>query len=98
MASTGKFYDYTHIAPPIKMFVVAGGTAGDHTITGITTDDKLIGVSSIYATGAQLSTVGLTAGNLFSEFSITGSNTINNDSGTDTTGAMLLVLYADYNA
>ena len=99
MAPTGKFYDATHILPPLKMFLVAGGTAGNHTVTGITTNDKLLGVSSIEATASQLSTaiLGL-AGNLLSEFSIDSAGVIDNTGGTDTTGAMLIVLYADYDA
>ena len=92
---TGKFYDVTHIKPPTKLFALAGGTAGDHTVTGITTDDSLMGV--VYANYATTGAIS-SAGDLISEFSITAANTINNAGGTNTTDMLLLVMYADYNA
>jgi len=98
MSSTAKFDDYTHIVPPIKMFMVAGGSAGSHTITGITTADKLLGVTSILPTAAQLSTCVLTSDDITTECTISAADTIDNTGGTDTTGALLLVLYADYDA
>jgi len=98
MSSTAKFDDYTHIVPPLKTFMLAGGSAGDHTITGITTADKLLGVWAIVPTAAQLSTCVLTPDDITTECTISTDDTINNDSGTDTTGALLLINYADYDA
>ena len=98
MSSTAKFDDYTHIAPPIKTFLVAGGTAGDHTITGITTADKLLSVNSIHGSAESVSIIIFTLANLFAEFSIDSDDTINNTSGTNTTNALLIVTYADYDA
>ncbi|MCC7047202.1 MAG: hypothetical protein IT562_10855 [Alphaproteobacteria bacterium] len=72
----------------IKQAVVAGGSAGDFTVTGIATTDRLVGV--IYFTKST----NLTAvTDLSSEFSITAANTINNAAGTATTGGYLLVTY-----
>lgn len=94
---TAKFEDYTHLLPPLKMMGVTGGSAGDHTLTGVATVDKLLSVFSLDLTGADLSVVNFSAvTDLTSEFSITAANTINNTGGTDTTGALLFVLWADY--
>lgn len=70
----------------IAMAVAAGGSAGNITVTGITTDDELIGVLE-FDTGVPA--------NLTSEFSITAADTINNAEGTDTTGNTLVILYQD---
>lgn len=70
---------------------VAGGAAGDHTVTGITTDDEILEVIS------ENTTSGVST-NLTSEFSITGTNTINNAGGTSTAGAVLFVRYLDASA
>lgn len=70
---------------------IAGGAAGDHTVTGITTSDVLTGVIHLSETTDTLDTVD----DLTSEFSITGADTINNDGGTNTTGGFLLVSYRE---
>lgn len=65
--------------------IVAGGSAGDFTVTGIQAEDELVSV--LHET---------TAGNfadLTSEFSVTADNTINNDGGTATTSDSLIVEY-----
>jgi len=98
MSSTAKFDDYTHIVPPVKSFLVTGGTAGNHTVTGITTADKILSVLSTHIDATSLSTVAFTVADLTSEFTIDSDDTVDNDSGTDTTGALLLVAYADYDA
>ena len=76
----------------VKTAVIAGGAAGDHTVTGITTSDNLISVIrfDLDATAANIDVDDLT-----SEFSISAADTINNDSGTATTGDKLLVVYAN---
>jgi len=74
----------------VKATLIAGGAAGDHTVTGITTDDNLVAVLQIDATDASETYADLTA-----EFSISAADTINNAGGTDTTGSGLLVVYED---
>lgn len=67
-----------------------GGTAGDHTVTGIKTTDKLLAVQAIaFTAGVPTSVTGL-----LSEFSISDDDTINNDDGTDTSNMILLVTVA----
>lgn len=74
-----------------KFSVVAGGAAGNHTLTGITTADSLLGV--IYVAGAGVDATDIS--DIRSEFTITAANTINNAAGTDTTGGKLLVAWLD---
>lgn len=62
--------------------VIAGGAAGNHTVTGILTTDILLAVIDL-----------TTEADLTSEFTITATDTINNGGGTDTTGDNLLVLW-----
>lgn len=73
---------------PISSTVVAGGSAGDHTIPGIKYGDVLISVRHV---SADLSTTHV---DLTSEFSVTSANLINNGGGTDTTGAYLAATWA----
>jgi hypothetical protein len=75
----------------LKQTVIAGGTAGDHTVTGIATGDHLISVVHLDMTGNAET-------DLTSEFSITAADTINNAAGTDTSSDTLLVLYFDQSA
>jgi len=77
----------------VKATLIDGGAAGDHTVTGIKTDDTLVAVLFIDATDASE-----TYSDLTSEFSITGDNTINNAGGTDTSGGGLVVIYEDRSA
>jgi hypothetical protein len=79
------------ITPAFPVFaVIAGGSAGDLTVTGIATTDQLVAVIRLDrdATAANIN-----LGNLTSEFSITAANTINNSGGTATTGDALMVVY-----
>jgi hypothetical protein len=72
-----------------KRAVVNGGSAGNITVTGILTTDRLIAV--LYypiSTGTVTSVSDLT-----SEFTISAADTINNTGGTATTGGKLLVIY-----
>jgi hypothetical protein len=73
-------------ATGLKRFLLSGGSAGNLTVTGIATTDRLVAVLSEDATSGV--TVDLTA-----EFSITATNTINNTGGTATTGKTVIVLY-----
>jgi len=67
-----------------KVDLISGGSAGDHTVTGITTSDALELV--LHNTGGTLA-------DLTSEFSIASDNTINNGGGTDTSSDDLLVFW-----
>lgn len=86
--STGRAI--TAAASNIKQAVIAGGSAGDLTVTGITTSDRLVAVTRLNrdATAANVNIDSLT-----SEFSITASDTINNAGGTATTGDALQVIW-----
>lgn len=72
-------------APYLKSRIIAGGAAGDLTVTGIKTYDLLQFVGGIKTDGSAVKE------DLTSEFSITADDTINNVGGTDTTGFNLLV-------
>lgn len=71
----------------IKQALIAGGAAGDHTVTGIKASDELVSVLH-YTTGAALA-------DLTSEFSITAADTINNTGGTATSSDQLWVTWLD---
>ncbi len=72
-----------------KHAVVAGGAAGNITVTGIKTTDTLGAVLRLV--GAATTMTNIT--DLTSEFTITATNTINNTAGTATTADKLLVLW-----
>lgn len=74
----------------IKTAVIAGGAAGDLTVTGIATTDRLV---SVVLLNRDATAANITATSLSSEFTITAANTINNTSGTNTTGDALIVTY-----
>jgi hypothetical protein len=67
---------------------IAGGAAGNFTVTGIAATDTLVSVIQIDATDVSETVAVLTA-----EFAVTAANTINNADGTATTGSRLLVTY-----
>lgn len=76
----------------LKTAVIAGGAAGNHTVTGIAPGDELVGVIVLdrNGTAANINLLGLTA-----EFTVTAVNTINNTGGTATSGDAILVVYMD---
>lgn len=74
----------------VKVAVIDGGAAGDHTVTGITTDDGLVSVLHLPNAGAVDDTADLTG-----EFTISAADTINNTDGTATTDGKLIVIYED---
>ena len=78
------------LAGAVRTTIIAGGAAGDHTVTGIEVGDALRAVLHIDGTDASETYDDLTI-----EFSITGADTINNTGGTDTTGGGLVVVYED---
>lgn len=65
--------------------IIGGGTAGDHTVTGIQAEDELVSVIHETSAGFQV--------DLTSEFTVASDNTINNDAGTDTSSDSLIVTY-----
>ena len=71
----------------LRQVRIAGGAAGNHTVTGIALGDTLISVLH-HTQGADMA-------DLTSEFSITATDTINNAAGTNTTSDDLIVLYQD---
>jgi hypothetical protein len=74
----------------IKVTLVAGGAAGNLTLTGIATGDELSFVGR-FSTAAAIATLT----DLTAEFSVTAANTINNTGGTATTGDTLMVVWID---
>jgi hypothetical protein len=70
----------------LKQTLVAGDTAGDHTVTGIAVGDEIISV--MHNTAGTLADV-------TDEFSITDDDTVSNLGGTDTSSDQLLILWAD---
>ena len=83
----------TGVVPRMRQFPIAGGAAGDLTITGIKVGDFLASVVGFILTEAAPN--GLTILDLTSEFSITADDTINNTGGTASTAGMLFVTYFD---
>lgn len=73
----------------MKVALIAGGAAGDHTVTGAAVGDILVSVLHI-STAAAIATMAV----LTSEFTI-GADKINNADGTDTTNDQLLIFYED---
>lgn len=73
----------THVDISLRTRVIAGGAAGNLTVTGIAVGDELKAVQRVDAAAA----------NIVSEFTISAANTINNTGGTNTTGHVLLVIW-----
>ena len=78
-----------HSGERTKVAVLTGSTAGDYTVTGIATNDRLIAVHA-HSTTAHGPITDHT-----SEFTITAANTINNTGGTDLTDNNVIVYYGD---
>ena len=76
----------------LKLTSIAGvASAGNHTVTGIATEDRIVAVQLLTTTASIATHADLTA-----EFTITAANTINNTGGTNTgTGNTLLVWWED---
>lgn len=72
-----------------KTATIDGGAAGNHTVTGILTTDRLVSVlRADVSAGNVVNLIDIT-----SEFTISAADTINNTGGTDTTGDRLVVIY-----
>jgi len=85
--------DKEHLAGGfMNVTLVAGGAAGNHTVTGITASDEVVFVGHL-STAAAIATLA----DLTSEFT-PGVDLINNDGGTDTTNDQLMVIWLDLTA
>ena len=73
--------------------VIAGGSAGNHTLTGVAVGDVLNGV--IYVSKRELQT-SLAVSDLGSEFTILDDDVIENAGHTDTTGGYLIVSWTSF--
>ena len=79
-------------AGAIKFAIISGGAAGNHTVTGIGTSNKILAV--IQAVGGSAGTPDITELDLLTdEFAITAANTINNTGGTATADDQLVVIW-----
>ena len=80
----------------VQLGVIVGGTAGNHTLTGVAVGDRILSVwtQTFATTGALSATSNLTA-----EFTdpIAAANVIANASGSNTTDKPLFVLWMDAN-
>lgn len=94
MTIPDPFRGATQVIPAVRTAYVAGGSAGNHTLSGITLKDSLLSVHHISLTEGAPNTFSAVE-DLTSEFSITAADTINNTGGTDTTGGLLAVSYYD---
>ena len=74
----------------LKVALVAGGVAGNHTVTGIALEDRLVAVLHV-STAASIATAADSTG----DFTISAANTINNTGGDDTSSDQLWVFYED---
>lgn len=88
----GLLVDTTDVAPTTNFMLIAGAAAGNVAATGIKTTDTLVSVLRMIAAGTTMT--GIT--DLTSQFTIPSADTINNTSGTNTTGDKLLVIYTRY--
>lgn len=77
----------------VKVAHAAGAAAGDVTVTGPAVGDELVYVG-VFTTAASIATFA----NLTAEFTITGTDTLNNVGGSSTANNQLLVLYIDKTA
>lgn len=105
MVLADPFRGRTGVIPRIKPAFIVGGAGGAHTLTGVTTDDRLLhvwGVEFTLAEGAP-NTVTPIAADLTAEFQgtglgITAADTIDNTGGTDTSDGWLFVIWEDHDA
>lgn len=74
----------------LNVTLVAGGSAGDHTVTGIATGDEIVFVGH-FSTAAAIATLA----DITSEFTVTAADTINNVGESDTTNDQLMVIWLD---
>jgi cystathionine beta-lyase family protein involved in aluminum resistance len=78
----------------VQRALIAGGAAGDHTVSGLKKGDQIISIYHLdFDTAAEV------AADIKSEFSLGQDNTVlkdevlNNTAGTDTTGGFIEVMW-----
>jgi hypothetical protein len=84
-------YGVSHIVPAIKVAIIAGGSAGALTVTGITTKDTLLAVNS-FGFDTDGDVVSASSVNMLSETSISDDDEITTTT-TDTTDLAVLVMW-----
>jgi hypothetical protein len=77
------------VAGILRVTLVAGGAAGNHTVAGIAVGDEIVFVGH-FTTAASIATLG----DLTSEF-VAGAGVVTNTGGTDTTNDQLQVIWID---
>jgi hypothetical protein len=84
----------------IKFSALTEGAAGNFTVTGITTDDSILGVVGwgVVLGEAAPNTIAITKFDLTSEFTITATDTINNGGGTTLADKLMLCIWWDKDA
>ena len=84
----------------LKVGTFADEAAGDHTVTGITTDDVILAVVgfTIALGEGTPNTAEFTALNITDEFSIKGDDTVNNATGTNLTDSFAICIWLDKDA
>lgn len=85
----------TGIIPRVRLTLLAGGAAGNLTLTGIKVNEDYI--VSVVAFGLTEGTPNTFSGiaDLTQEFNITADNTINNSGGTSSAAKLVLVHWYD---
>jgi hypothetical protein len=78
------------LATHLKLFLAAGGAAGDITVTGVLATDVIVGVSAFALTEGTPNTFSGIA-NLASEFT-TATDKVNNAGGTSTANKLLVIV------
>ena len=76
----------------VQQSVIAGGLAGAHTVAGIASGDALV---SVWYQVQDSVTPNYSVSDLTSEFIVSGTDTVDNTGGTDTSGGVLLVTWLD---
>ena len=84
----------TGLITKVRTDYLAGGAAGDHTLTGIEVTDYLIKVTQIILLEGAPNTFDAPV-DISDEFTVTTKDTINNAAGTDTTGDLLAIEWYD---
>lgn len=84
------YVDVPTVKPKLNVTLVAGGSAGAHTVSGIAAGDNIVFVGH-FSTAAAIATLA----DLTSEFTVSGADEIDNTGGTDTTNDQLMVIWED---
>ena len=83
------WYGGGYSAEIMEFIADPGASAGDVTVTGINVGDELIAVHFYVGSGTAVTDVT----DITSEFTISAADTINNDTGTDSSGGNLRIIW-----